>query len=282
MLSLYPNPQSYQTRSISGAGGFPWMYPVQEGVNDFLYDADVTRLTWRVNGGPVAPTSLGVTVPGGALSYTIGATNNAEVAFQDPGQVYQCRLGTQAELLVHTAIPSPTALGWLFGWLVGQAGTVASAPQDGIVIFSARGSAAVSIRVYKAGVAEQTITTDAVIGTDPVALGLTLTYTSNMSQLMVRMTVNGRPVLLNGNQNSVVLTAAHIPTGNLQVSGGLHQPAAGAASVNWRMMYYGSVVPRFYAGGVFGFGDTTGSGSGTGSGTSSGGGMGMDVIGAQE
>lgn len=281
-MSLYQNPTTYQTRTISGSGGFPWMYPLQESLNDFLYDADVTKLTWRVNGGPVAPTALGVTVPGGALSYTIGATNNAEVAFQDPGQVYQAKAGTQAELLIHTALPTPTAIGWLFGWLVGQAGTVASAPQDGIVIFSARGSAAISIRVYKAGVAEQTITTDAVVGTDPVAIGLVLTYAANMNELSVRMTVNGYPVKLNTDQSSVVLTAAHIPTGNMQVSGGIHQPSSGAASANWRMMAYGSTVSRYYNGGVFGFGDNTGSGSGSGSGTSSGGGLGMDSAPAGE
>lgn len=280
-MSLYQNPLAHQTRVISGSGGYPWIYPYFEGINDFLYDADVTKLTWRVAGvGVSAPTTRGVTVPGGALSYTLGAVNDGEVAFQDPGQVYQCKAGTQAELLIHTALPTPTAIGWLFGWLVGQAGTVASAPQDGIVIFSARGSAAVSIRVYKAGVAEQTITTDAVIGTDPVAIALTLTYAANMNQLSVRMAVNGRPVKLNGDQNAVILTAAHIPTGNLQVSGGLHQPAAGAVSANWRMLAYGSVVSRFYSGGVFGFGDNTGDGSGTGSGTSSGGGLGMDDTGA--
>lgn len=281
-MSLYQNPLAHQTRVISGSGGYPWMHPLFEGINDFLYDADVTKLTWRVNGGPSAPTALGVTVPGGALSYTIGATNNAEVAFQDPGQVYQPKAGTMAELLIHTALPTPTDIGWLFGWLVGQAGTVVSAPQDGVVIFSARGSAAVSIRVYKAGVAEQTITTDAVIGTDPVTIALSLNYAANMNELSVRMAVNGRPITLNGSAQSVVLTAAHIPTGNMQVSGGIYQPAAGAASANWRMMAYGSTVSRFYSGGVFGFGDNTGSGSGSGSGTSSGGGLGLGDIGAIE
>lgn len=281
-MSLYQNPIAHQTRAVSGSGGYPWMYPLFEGINDFLYDADVTKLTWRVNGGPSAPTALGVTVPGGALSYTIGATNNAEVAFQDPGQVYQPKAGTMAELLIHTALPTPTAIGWLFGWLVGQAGTVASAPQNGIVVFSARGSAAVSIRVYKAGVAEQTITTDAVIGTDPVTIALNLNYAANTNELYVSMAVNGRPITLNGSGQSVVLTAAHIPTGNMQVSGGIHQPSSGAASANWRMMAYGTTVSRFYSGGVFGFGDNTGSGSGSGSGTSSGGGLGMDGIGAIE
>jgi uncharacterized membrane protein YgcG len=170
----------------------------------------------------------------------------------------------------------------MFGWLASQAGTLTSAPQDGIVVKSVRGSAAISIRVYKAGVAEQTITTNAVMGTDPAAIALSLVYADNTDELFVRLAVNGYPALLNTDQNAVKITAAHIPTAALLASGGILQPASGAASINWRLMTVASTVSRFYGAGTFGFGDSTGSGSGSGSGTSSGGGLGSGSIGATE
>ncbi len=282
-MSLYQNPLDFQTRMISGGGAFPWMHPGAEVVNDFNYDADVTKLTWRMVGSGVnAPTTRGVNAPGGVLSYTIGTVNDAEAGFQDPGQIFECKPGATAELLVHTALPTPTTIGWMFGWLASQAGTLTSAPQDGIVVKSVRGSAAISIRVYKAGVAEQTITTNAVMGTDPAAIALSLVYADNTDELFVRLAVNGYPALLNTDQNAVKITAAHIPTAALLASGGILQPASGAASINWRLMTVASTVSRFYGAGTFGFGDSTGSGAGSGSGTSSGGGMGSDSIGATE
>ena len=282
-MSLYQNPLDVQTRMISGGGAFPWMPPGAEVVNDFNYDADVTKLTWRMVGSGVnAPTARGVNAPGGTLSYTIGAVDDAEAGFQDPGQIFECKPGATAELLVHTAIPTPEDIGWMFGWLAAQAGTLISDPEDGIVVYSAAGSATISIRVYKAGVAEQTITTNAVVGTDPAAIALSLNYADNTDELFVRLAVNGYPALLNTDQNAVKITAAHIPTAALLASGGILQPASGAASINWRLMTVASTVSRFYGAGTFGFGDSTGSGSGSGSGTSSGGGLGSGSIGATE
>lgn len=280
MATYAANPTGSQTSLHSESGWRPYSAPRWEEVNTFRYTTDVTKLTWRVSGesGGVSAPSAATVNPGGGLNLAHTAVVDDGLCFFDPGQTIQIKPNASFTGFAFWALDQPEELGWAFGYHTTESAVTLASPQDGIFVYSALGATAVSIKVYKANTNTATITTDAVIGTDPAAITLGINCDAD-GNAAISLFVNGFKVKLNGgDSDAVTVAAASLPTGVLQAYGEILQPASDAVAWNWDLLTVGTEGPTRYSGGTFGFGDDTDSGSGSGGGTSSGGGPGYDDV----